>query len=348
VDVSRYQKQILFGGIGRDGQARIGQSRVLLIGCGALGSVMADSMVRAGVGSVRIVDRDFVELTNLQRQILYDEQDVADQLPKAVAAARRLQRVNSSVRIEPIVADAASHNIRQFASDCDLMLDGTDNFEVRYLINDLSLETGVPWIFAGCTGSGGQVMPVFPGESACLRCLMPDPPPPGQTETCDTAGVLGPAIGMIASLQAAIALRILSGHAADVPRQLHLLDVWVMQFRSVDVTHLHASADCPACRRGERKWLNGQQRSSSTVLCGRNAVQVTPAAPLDLSLPELAGRLRHSGTVTSNGFLVRLTIQEAGREGACELTVFPDGRAIIRGTEDAGIARGLYARYVGS
>ena len=345
---SRYQKQMLCSGIGSDGQLRLANSRVLLVGCGALGCVIADSMVRAGVGHLRIVDRDFVELSNLQRQVLFDEQDVADHLPKAIAAERRLRRVNSEVVVEPIVADVDHTNIQEFALGATLILDGTDNFEIRYLINDLSLETGTPWIFTGCTGSTGQVMPVFPHQSACLRCLIPSPPPPGTTETCDTAGVLGPAIGAIASLQAALALKILTGHAAEVDRKLSIIDVWNGSFRQVDISRLRESADCPACQHGERLWLRGQQKSASTILCGRNAVQLTPAEKLRIPLAELARRLESSGSVTSNAFLVRVLISEASSGFLLDLTVFPDGRAIIRGTEDPTVARSAYSRYIGS
>jgi len=339
---------MLFAGIGVEGQQRLTNSHVLLIGCGALGCVLADSFVRAGVGRLRIVDRDFVELSNLQRQILFDEQDVTDHLPKVIAAERRLRRVNSEVTIETIVADVDWSNIEEFSSGVSLILDGTDNFEIRYLINDVSLERGIPWIFTGCTGSVGQVMPVFPHESACLRCLMPSPPPPGATETCDTAGVLGPAVNAIASLQAAIALKILTGHARDVERKLTIIDVWTGSFRQVDVSNLRANSKCPACHGGERLWLQGHQKSASTILCGRNAVQLTPPEKLALSLPNLAERLKPSGQVIANPFLVRLTVSESYGEHPIELTVFPDGRAIIRGTEDPALARTLYSRYIGS
>jgi molybdopterin/thiamine biosynthesis adenylyltransferase len=345
---SRYHKQMLFQGIGREGQERITQSRVLLVGCGALGCVVADAVVRAGVGHVRIVDRDFVELSNLQRQILFDEQDVADHYPKAAAAHRRLRRVNSQITIESIVADVDHSNIRELARDASLILDGADNFEVRYLINDVSLETGIPWIFTGCTGSVGQVMPVFPGRSACLRCLMPLPPPPGAAETCDTAGVLGPAIGVLASFQAAIALKILSGHADAVDPKLSVFDVWSGSFRQMDVSSLRESKNCPACDHGERLWLEGTQRSASTILCGRNAVQITPAEKLRITLPDLAQRLESSGRVSLNPFLVRVTITDASVNQSFELTIFPDGRTIIRGTEDPVVARSLYSRYIGS
>lgn len=368
-NLERYRKQMLFSGIGTDGQARLAASTVLVVGCGALGCVLADSMVRAGIGRVRIVDRDFVELSNLQRQMLFTEDDVSSHLPKAIAAADRLRRVNSNIIIEPIVADVDHSNIRSFAQDADLIMDGTDNFEIRYLINDVALETGIPWIFTGCTGSHGQVMPVFPGQSACLRCLMQNPPPPGSTETCDTAGVLGPAIGVIASLQAAMALRILSHpergctvpNSAEqqpektpaaifgVPLKLTMIDVWDGTLRQMDVSRLREQTECPACHGGERLWLQGTQRGGSTILCGRNAVQVSPPDKLNLSLKELAARLKLSGEVTANAFLVRVALPPAGVElPSLEMTVFPDGRAIIRGTEDPSVARTVYSRYIGT
>ncbi len=341
---SRYQKQILFDGVGQAGQQALAKRRVLLVGCGALGCVLADALTRAGVGFLRIVDRDFVELSNLQRQTLYTEDDVTAHLPKAIAAVNRLRRINSSIEIEPIVADVDFNNVRGFAEDVDLIMDGTDNFEIRYLINDISLETRIPWIFTGCTGSHGQMMPVIPGQTACLRCLMQNPPPPGSTETCDTAGVLGPAIGVIASLQAAMALKILSGHKDAVPQQLTIVDVWNLSFRQMDVSKLRESTECPACQKGERLWLDGAQSAGSTILCGRNAVQISPPEKTRLSLPELAKRLESAGVVTSNPFLVRVAVAES----ELEVTVFPDGRAIVKGTEDPAAARAIYSRYVGT
>ncbi|MCA9034661.1 MAG: ThiF family adenylyltransferase [Planctomycetaceae bacterium] len=354
----RYRKQALFRGIGPDGQQKLATRKVVLIGCGALGCVLADAMVRAGVGHVRIVDRDFVELSNLQRQVLFTEDDVRQHLPKTIAAASRLQTVNSEIRIEPVIADVDFTNILSLVDGADLILDGTDNFEIRYLINDVSLQTGIPWIFTGCTGSAGQMMPVFPGKSACLRCLIPLPPPPGTTETCDTAGVLGPAIGAIASLQAAVALRILSRPGTNlsqpdgVPLTLTIVDVWDGTFRQMDVSTLRERSDCPACHQGERLWLEGSHRSGSTVLCGRNAVQISPPEKLAIRLDELAARLNHLGKVTSNSFLIRLQIEAPAAQdpgaGPIELTLFPDGRAIIKGTEDPAAARTIYSRYVGS
>lgn len=348
----RYRKQMLYSGIGREGQQRLLRRRVTLIGCGALGCVIADALTRAGVGFIRIVDRDFVELSNLQRQSLFTEADVEQHLPKAVAAANRLRHVNSEIEIQPVVTDADYTNIVSLTEGSDLLLDGTDNFEIRYLMNDVALELGIPWIFTGCTGSHGQMMPVLPGNSACLRCLMPDPPPPGTSETCDTAGVLGPAIGVIASLQAAMAIRILvaeNAGRAGVPQVLTLVDVWDLSFRQMDVSRLREQTQCPACQKGERLWLRGEQRSGTAVLCGRNAVQVSPPDKMNLALPDLARKLSLSGTVSQNSFLVRLTLPETENAGKLlEITVFPDGRAIIRGTEDPIVARSLYSRYIGT
>ena len=348
-ETSRYQKQILFSGIGSDGQAALSQSRVLVVGCGALGCVLADTLARAGVGYIRIVDRDFVEYSNLQRQMLFTEDDVASRLPKAVAAANRLARVNSEIQIDAVVADVNFTNIQQFSDGIDLILDGTDNFEIRYLINDVALATGIPWIFTGCTGSHGQMMPVFPGISACLRCLMQNPPPPGTTETCDTAGVLGPAISVIASLQAAMALKILTAKmempvSEVVPLKLTIVDVWDLTFRQIDVSTLKDLSNCPACTDGERLWLDGTYASGSTVLCGRNAVQVSPGEKTQVSLEDLGLRLASVGKVTSNPFLLRVGLANSN----LEITVFRDGRAIVKGTEDPVLARATYSRYIGS
>ena len=277
-DLERYSKQVLFAGIGEVGQRRLMQSRALLCGCGALGTVLAETLVRAGVGSLRIVDRDFVETSNLQRQVLFDENDVAARLPKAVAAAEKLRRINSQVTIDPIVADIDHTNILGLVQGMDLILDGSDNFELRFLINDASLETGVPWIYTGVIGSHGQVMPVFPSETACLRCLIDRLPDPGTTETCDTAGVIAPAVQVIASLEAVDALKILSGQSEKVARILTYVDVWEGTFRRLNIGDLREKSNCPACKKGERSWLSGQQGSQTSVLCGRNAVQVAPRA----------------------------------------------------------------------
>ncbi len=342
--LERYSKQLLFAGLGEERQMRLLSSRVLLCGCGALGTVLAETLVRAGVGFLRIVDRDFVELSNLQRQVLFDEQDIADHLPKAIAAATKLRRINSDITIDPVVADIDHTNILQLLEGVDLILDGTDNFEIRFLINDASLETTIPWIYAGVIGSHGQTMAIFPGQTACLRCLIESIPDPGSTETCDTAGVLGSAVNVIASLEAVDAIKILSGQRELVSPTLTVLDVWDGSFRSMNVKDLRENSNCPACKQGERDWLSGRQGAQSTILCGRNAVQVLPQQKARLEFNELAEKLKTSGKVVHNRYLLRLDLTEPDYE----ITVFPDGRAIIKGTEDVGIARGIYSRYIGT
>ena len=340
----RYSRQILFHGIGEEGQQRIRQGRVLLCGCGALGSAIADGLVRAGVGFLRLVDRDFVELSNLQRQVLYDEQDVADQIPKAIAAGKKLSRINSQVQLEPIVADIDHTNILSLADGVDLIVDGMDNFETRFLINDAALEKRLPWIYGGCVGSHGQVLPIFPGETACLRCLIGDVPAAGTTETCDTAGVIGPAVTTVAALQVVAALKILAGRRDEISQALTIVDVWDGTLRQMNTTNLRERTNCPACVQGARDWLSAKKGSQTVVLCGRNAVQISPAERQVLSLSEIATRLAPAGAVSKNAFLVRLTLPG----DAFQLTIFPDGRAIIKGTDDPTVARSLYARYVGA
>ena len=345
ISLDRYSRQVRFNGIGAAGQKRLREARVLLCGCGALGSVLADTLVRAGVGMLRIVDRDFVDLTNLQRQVLFDEQDVAEQLPKAIVAARKLAAINSQVRLEPHVADIDWRNIHNYASDVDLILDGTDNFETRFLINDVSLDSGIPWVYAGVVGSHGQTMPIFPNESACLRCVIESPPDPGTTETCDTAGVIAPAIHMVTALQAATAFKILSGQRHLATSQLTIVDVWDGTLRQMNLAGLRERGDCQACgRAGRRDWLKGSQVSQSTILCGRNSVQISPGEPVQIVLDKLGADLAALGQVTRNAFLLRF--EPTGQD--LRLTVFRDGRMIVQGTEDIAVARGLYARYIGS
>jgi len=337
----RYSRQVRFAGIGADGQRDLARGRVLLCGCGALGTVIAETLVRAGVGFLRIVDRDFVELSNLQRQVLFDESDVAEPLPKAVAAARKLAKINSTVTLEPLVADVDHRNILGLMGDVDLVLDGTDNFETRFLVNDAALELKKPWVYGGCIGSHGQSMTIVPGETACLRCVIEAPPQAGTTETCDTAGVLGPAIQVVASLQCVAALKLLTGQKTEIAQRLTIVDVWDGTWRSINLATLREQNACPACAKGERRWLAGHETSQTTVLCGRNAVQVTPATPAELDLTLLADKLRAAGRVTVTPFLVRC------RVAGLELTIFRDGRAIVKGTDDATVARGAYAKFVG-
>lgn len=340
----RYSRQIRFAAIGENGQKRLAESRVLVAGCGALGSHLAETMVRAGTGYVRIVDRDFVEVSNLQRQALFDEQDIADQLPKAEAAARKLRRINSGIEIEAHVADIDHRNIRQFAEGVDLILDGMDNFETRFLINDLCLTTGQPWVYGGCLGSHGQAMIIVPGKTGCLRCLMDGPPDAGTAETCDSVGILGPIISIIAAWQSALAIRWLVDADKNVPHTLTLFDVWDGSVRSINTSGLREQGQCPACFGGERLWLAGTRGAQSSILCGRNAVQIRPDNPMQVSLADLATRLQPFGTVTYNPFLARFKPSDT----ELQMTFFSDGRAIVQGTEDIAAAKTLYTRYIGS
>jgi len=339
--LERYSRQVRFAPLGAEGQERLLASRALVVGCGALGSVIANTLARAGVGKLRIVDRDFLELNNLQRQVLYDEDDVAAGFPKAIAAAERLKRINSQIAIEPIVADVDSRNIGPLFDGVDCVVDGTDNFEIRFLINDAALHYRIPWIYGGCIGAEGQSMTILPGETPCLRCLIAEAPPPGSTPTCDTAGVLGPIINVIASIQSAEALKILSGKQDATSRVLTVVDLWENRVRQVQLDSLR-EIDCPACKRGEFPWLQGERGSQTAVLCGRNAVQLSFPARQELSLEDLAARLAGTGQVTRNKFLLRLAVDRY------QLTVFPDGRAIIAGTDDIAEARTVYAKYIGA
>jgi adenylyltransferase/sulfurtransferase len=341
-DFSRYARQIRYAPFGETAQERLADSRALVVGCGALGTVIANTLVRAGVGSVRIVDRDFVELTNLQRQVLFDEDDIAADLPKAVAAARKLSRINSQVEIEPVVADVSPNNIQELARDVGVIVDGTDNFETRYLINDLAVRESIPWVYGGCIGAEGQSMTILPGETGCLRCLMPEPPPAGATPTCDTAGVVGPIVNVVASIEAMEAIKILSGHRESISRSLAIIDVWENRYRQIDVRALRDQVDCPCCRRGQYLWLSGERAGQSAVLCGRHAVQLNAPPGTLLSLETMAEKLAPLGKVTKNRYLLRLVVDPY------LITLFPDGRAIIGGTDDIAEARSVYAQYIGA
>jgi adenylyltransferase/sulfurtransferase len=339
--LDRYSRQVRFPGMGEAGQRRLLAARVTLCGCGALGTVLANALVRAGVGCLRLVDRDFIETSNLQRQVLFDEQDVADNLPKAEAGARKLRAINSSVAVEPVVTDIDRTNILDLVKDADLILDGTDNFEVRYLINDAAVKLDKPWVYGGCVGSHGQTMTIIPGKTPCLRCVFEAAPGPGETGTCETAGVLGPIVNIIASYQATEAIKILAGKTEQLNRDLLYFDVWENVQRRIKVAPLLGVVDCPCCQRRRFEWLDGEHASQTTSLCGRNAVQVSHRTPARLDFEHMAADLRKLGEVSFNRFLMKFNAE------GYEFTVFPDGRAIIRGTPDEDKARSLYAKYVG-
>ena len=339
--LERYSRQMRFYGIGEEGQRRLLDSHVTLCGCGALGTVLANALVRAGVGHLRLIDRDFIETSNLQRQVLFDEHDVAENLPKAEAAARKLGAINSEVFVEPVVTDIDRTNIVSLVEDADVILDGTDNFEIRYLINDAAVKLGKPWVYGGCIGSHGQTMTILPGETPCLRCVFEAAPAPGEAGTCETAGVLAPVVNIVASFQAAEAFKILAGRREQVNRDLVYVDVWENVTRRIKVAPLLGKVDCPCCRRRRFEWLEGEHGSHTTSLCGRNAVQVAQRVATRLNFEEMARHLEMLGEVSYNRFLLKF------RAEGHEFTVFPDGRAIIKGTSEVDRARTLYAKYIG-
>lgn len=341
-NLDRYVRQMRYPPIGEDGQRRLLSSRALVCGCGALGSVLASTLARAGVGYLRIVDRDFLDLTNLQRQVLYDEQDVAAGLPKAIAAEAKLRQINSQVEIEAVVADVDPTNIQRLIEGMHVIVDGTDNFEIRFLLNDAALKHRIPWVYGGCIGGEGQTMTILPGQTPCLRCLMQDAPPPGSTPTCDSAGILGPIVNVIASIQACEAIKILTGHTQAISRCLQVFDIWDNRVRQIQLDSLRDQADCPACQGREFPWLEGARGSHTAVLCGRNSVQLSYPDRQPIELESLAHKLQGVGRVTRNRFLLRLEV------GRYSITVFPDGRAIVGGTDDVSEARTVHAQYIGA
>ncbi len=333
----RYSRQIRFGSFGGSGQEALGRAHVAIIGCGALGGLQAEGLARAGVGRITLIDRDFVETSNLQRQFLFSERDAATALPKAVAAERRLCEINSEIQVCGIVADLDPSAASELLEGADLLLDATDNFETRFLINDFSVANGVPWIYGAAVGSYGLMMPILPGDTACLRCIYPEPPG-GTQPTCETAGVLGSLTMLVASLQTGEALKILSGNAHLVRRKIVTVDVWTGGIREMEGPA--RDPDCPACGKREFTWLSGDRRAPIS-LCGRNAVQIHESfRPINLVV--LREKLEGLGKVLANEFALRFFVDPF------EMTVFPDGRAIIKGTTDLGLARSLYSRYVGS
>ncbi|HEY0429956.1 MAG TPA: ThiF family adenylyltransferase [Pyrinomonadaceae bacterium] len=335
----RYSRQILFFEIGPEGQEKLSNSRVLLVGCGALGASHAEMLARAGVGFLRIADRDFVEFTNLQRQTLFSERDARERLPKAIAAQNRLAEINSEIETEAIVADINHSNIESLVADCDLILDGTDNFQTRYLVNDACVKLKKPWIYGAAVSSYGVTMTVLPRVTPCLRCIFEEMPAAGSSPTCDTAGVIQPIIASVSAVQVTEALKILTGNFDQLHKSLIQIDVWQNDWRKIKPGA--PDADCECCGKGNFEFLEAENKEFSAVLCGRNAVQISPPQATQIDLPLLAGRLNKLGDVKHNEYLVRLTLEEY------ELTVFGDARAIVRGTDDITVARSLYAKFVG-
>lgn len=341
-DTDRYSRQVRFGPIGEEGQHRLRKRCVVVAGCGALGSVSTSLLVRAGVGRLRIIDRDFIELNNLQRQMLFDEDDVRAGLPKAEAARRKLVRINSDVEIEAHIADLTARNAEELLGGSDLILDATDNFETRYLINDVAVKTGTPWIYAAAVAAEGRTMTVVPGETPCLRCIFDEPPAPGSSPTCESAGIIGPVVSLVASLQVTEALKLLSGAKETRRKGMVSVDVWQGSFRTSFGGSAVKNPDCPTCGHRRFEFLEGGRQSKGIKLCGRDAVHISPPADTRTDLKKLSTRLRGEKVLMSSEFLLRFEAE--GKE----VTVFADGRAIVKGTIDPVAARVIYAKYIGS
>ena len=338
--LERYSRQMLLPGWGREGQERLRSKTAVVVGCGALGSHIASHLARAGVGRLVLADRDFVEWHNLPRQALYAEADAAEGVPKAVAAARRLRQINTQVEIEEHVVDVNADTVEELIAGADVVFDGADNFEVRYLVNEACVKHGIPWTYGGVLGTYGLMAAIVPGETPCLRCLLGPMPPPGAVPTCETAGILGTVVAVIAALEVTEGLKLLVGLKDELLRSLVMVDVWKGDLERVEVQK--GTASCPVCDEGRYELLEAELGSAAVVLCGRTAVQITPRPARRLDLASLAGRLAGVGPVSASGYLLRLEVE------GVQLTVFADGRTIVKGTDDPARARALFARYVGS
>ena len=336
----RYSRQILFNGIGEVGQRKLLAARVLIVGCGALGSAHAEALARAGVGLIRLVDRDFIEPSNLQRQTMFTERDAEKRLPKAIAAANHLYEINSEIEIEPHVADVTYSNIEQLIDGCDVVVDGTDNFTTRYLINDACVKHETNWVYGAAVGSYGVTMTIRPQQTSCLRCVFEEAPPAASAPTCDTAGVIMPIISVVSAVQVTETLKLLTGHVEDLHHSLMQFDVWRNEWRKISIGA--PNPDCPSCGLGQYETLEPTSVESAAVLCGRDAIQISPSQPTSINFQSLAERLRPAGEVKFNEYLLRF------KTGPFELTVFQDARSIVRGTDQIATARSLYAKYIGN
>ncbi|MEM1109930.1 MAG: ThiF family adenylyltransferase [Planctomycetota bacterium] len=372
-EFDRYHRQMLLPGFGEEGQRKIADSTALVVGCGALGTVITNMLGRAGVGHLIIVDRDFIEMTNLQRQVLFDEDDVANAIPKAVAAKNKLAKINSQIKVTAVVEDVNHTNMEKLAcgeynegKPVDIIVDGVDNFETRYLANDCAVKHGIPYVYGGAVGTVGAsyaILPHTPAKDAaweildggsratpCLRCIFEQAPPPGLNPTCDTAGVIGPAVSIVSNYQVAEALKILSGNFDRVSPTMLNFDLWGNTFRQFKVARAYDISDCQCCKHRNFEFLDGRFGSSTTTLCGRNAVQLTQkddgGDKSKLDFTEIAKRLEAHGTVKANKFMLRADITDNGEP--YELTLFTDGRAIVKGTKEANVAKTVYAKYVGA
>jgi molybdopterin/thiamine biosynthesis adenylyltransferase len=338
-NLARYLRQTIFPGIGEEGQQKLSAARILVVGCGANGTVIANHLARAGIGHLTIVDRDFVELNNLQRQLLYDEHDLAANLPKAIAAERKLRAINSDIEVNGLVTDVNPENIEALIADTTLVMDGTDNFETRYLVNDACVKHNIPWVYTGAVSSYGMSQTIIPGKTACLRCMFNDIPPAGSTATCDTAGVVGPVVSVVASISATEAIKYIVGNG-DLNEGIIHADVWYNTYEQFGTGG--PRPNCPACGQRNFEFLNQERGAQTVSLCGRDAVQIRPDGGGKLPLPRLATHLSSVSRITAqNDYLLRFSVDNY------EITLFVDGRAIIKGTQDESVARGLYAKYIG-
>lgn len=337
----RYARQALFYGIGRQGQQLLMQKTAVLVGCGALGCTSSNLLVRSGIKCLKIIDRDYIEESNLQRQSLFDEEDIGKNLPKAIAAQKKLQKVNSHIQIESAIVDLNPSNIETLLHNAHIVIDGTDNFETRFLINDYCVKSRIPWIYGACIGSTGLTMNIVPSKTPCLRCILEDVPPIGTTETCDTVGIIAPIASVVASIQIAEALKILTDNFDTLSKGLVKIDLWRNEMKRLHVEDIKENADCVTCKQQKYEFLSRDTYVTTTSLCGRNAVQISHPHGSKLDMARLAARLEKVGNVSFNSFLLRFKIDKY------ELTVFPDGRSIISGTNDASMAKGLYAKYIG-
>ncbi len=332
----RYSRQTLFHGIGEHGQARVSAARVAVVGCGALGTVNSEMLARAGVGRLDLIDRDFVEDSNLQRQTLFCEADAKNGSPKAVAAAAALRAINSEIEVVGHVDDLNPENIETLCSQCDLIVDGTDNFDTRYLINDLAWKRTIPWVYGGCVGSGGVAFAFQPGKTPCLQCLFPEVPAPGSARTCDTAGIIAPTVHVVAAYQVTQALKLICGLEAE---GMLRFDIWDDDWRWARLGG-QPDSNCRCCGAREFRFLNGEG-DRLVRLCGRNAVQVSPPGEVAIDFPRLAERIGKTGQANFNEYMMRIEVD------GYEIALFPDGRSIIKGTDDPLKARSVYARYIG-
>ncbi len=359
-NLDRYHRQMLLPAIGEAGQKKLLNSKVLVLGCGALGTVIANMLGRAGVGHLVIVDRDFIEMTNLQRQVLFDEDDVRDGIPKAEAAKQKLAKINSQIKITAVVDDVNHTNIEKLAQGCDVIVDGVDNFETRFIANDAAVKLGIPYVYGGAVGTVGMTYAILPhtefGNSAweqagratpCLRCIFEQAPPPGMNPTCDTAGVLGPAVSIISNFQVTETIKILTGNWDAVRDRLLSIDIWDNDIRQFKVARAYDVGECTCCKKRDFEFIDGKFSSSTTTLCGRNAVQMTQKLGNGekLNFNDIAKRLEAHGTVKANKFMLRAEIVDNGEP--YELTLFTDGRAIVKGTKIANVAKSIYAKYIG-